>query len=127
MDPYWQDAIRRGDLEAVLTLLHRGTEVNARDRYGQTGLMLASLAGHGELVSVLIAHGADPDVTAKFGLNALMLAIIAEQPHIAAMLAHAGTDLSRCGSGAPGFAGKTAYDLAVERGMDDLLARLKPI
>ncbi|GAA3530234.1 ankyrin repeat domain-containing protein [Zobellella aerophila] len=125
MDPYWQDAIKLGDLEAVCELLHLGLEVNARDRYGQTGLMLAALAGHGELVSVLIDHGADLDVTAKFGLNALMLAIIAEQPRIATMLANAGANLSQRGSGAPGFADKTAYQLAVERGMDELFSILE--
>lgn len=126
MNSDWQEAITQGDLATVRRRLWQGADVNARDRYGQTGLMLASLAGQVELVAVLLAHGAELDVTAKFGLSALMLAIIAKQPEIAAMLVRAGADLSLRGTGAPGFFGKTAHDLAVEHGMDELLASLKP-
>jgi len=42
------------------------------------------------------------------------------------LLAKAGADLSLRATGAPGFADKTAYDLAVERGMLELSVELKP-
>ena len=64
--------------------------------------------------------------TAKYGLNALMLAVVAGQAEVARLLADAGTDLLSRGTGAPGFAGKTAYDLAVERDMRELSAALQP-
>ena len=126
MDAVWADAIKGDDVETVRDLLERGFDANARDRHGQTALMLAAHAGHRELVATLIAHGANLNITAKFGLSALMLAIVAGHVEVARILAKAGADLSLRGTGAPGFAGKTAYDLAVERGMVELATELKP-
>jgi ankyrin repeat protein len=126
MDAGWEDAIKRGDVQDVRDLLDRGTDVNARDRHGQTALMLAAHAGHREVVETLIAHRPNLNTTAKYGLSALMLALVAGHAEVARLLANAGTDLSLRGTGAPGFAGKTAYDLAVERDMRELSAALKP-
>jgi uncharacterized protein len=126
MNSLWQEAIKRGDADAVRELLNRGADVNGRDRYGQTGLMLAAHAGHRAVVETLLAHGANLNVTAKFGLSAVMLAVIAGHTEIARLLARAGSDLSLRGSGAPGFANRTARDLAIARGMDELAAELKP-
>ena len=125
MDASWEEAIKRGDVQNILELLDRGTDVNVRDRHGQTALMLAAQAGHRQVVEALIAHKANLNITAKYGLSALMLALVAEHEKVALLLADAGTDLSLRGTGAPGFAGKTAYDLAVERGMRELSAALK--
>ena len=126
MDAAGEDAIKSGDVQLVLDLLGRGVDVDARDRYGQTALMLAAHAGHREVVETLIARRANVNVTAKFGLSALMLAVVAGHAEVARLLAKAGADLSVRGSGAPGFADKTAHDLAVERGMLELSADLKP-
>ncbi|RPI19675.1 MAG: ankyrin repeat domain-containing protein [Acidobacteriales bacterium] len=125
MDAVWEDAIKRGDVQYVRDMLDRGTDVDVRDRHGQTALMLAAHAGHREVVEVLIGHGANLNTTAKYGLSALMLALVAGHADVARLLADAGTDLSLRGSGAPGFAGKSAYDLAVERDMRELSAALK--
>lgn len=94
MDAAWEDAIKRGNLEIVLDLLARGIDVDARDRYGQTALMLAAHAGHREVVEILVAHRANVHITAKFGLSALMLALVAGHEEIARLLANAGSDLS---------------------------------
>jgi ankyrin repeat protein len=126
MDSALENAIKRGDVQVVLDLLGQGVDVDGRDRYGQTGLMLAAHAGHREVVKALIAHRANLNITAKFGLSAVMLAVIAGHGEVARLLAQAGADLSLQGTGAPGFAGKTAYDLAVEHGMPGLSAELKP-
>lgn len=126
MDVVWEDAIKRSDVQVVVDFLGQGMDVNARNRYGQTALMLAAHAGHREVVEILIVHRADLDITAKFGLSALMLAIVAGRADVAHLLAKAGADLLLRASGAPGFAGKTAYDLAMERGMLELSAELKP-
>ncbi|MBH0192092.1 MAG: ankyrin repeat domain-containing protein, partial [Nitrospira sp.] len=106
--------------DIVRNLLSRGADPNARDRNGQTGLMLAAHAGHLATVQLLIDHGANLNVTAKFGLSAMMLAVIAGHKEIAQALARAGADLTLRGTGAPGFAGKTAADLAAARGWNDL-------
>jgi ankyrin repeat protein len=126
MDADWADAITRGDVPTVCERLERGVDVDARDRYGQTALMLAARAGHREVVETLIAYRADLNVTAKFGLSAVMLAVVAGYSEVARLLADAGADLTLRGTGAPGFSDKTAYDLAVERGMLELSAALKP-
>ena len=127
MDAAWEDSIRRGDVDDVRNLLDRGMDVDARDRHGQTALMLAAHAGHRQVVETLIAHRPNLNVTAKYGLSALMLTIVAGHAEIARLLAAAGTDLSLRGTGAPGFVGKTAYDLAIERDMRELSMVLKPI
>lgn len=126
MDAAWEDAIKRGDVRIVLDLLGQGTDVDARDRYGNTALMLAAHAGQREVVETLIAHRANLNITAKFGLSALMLALVAGHAEVARLLARAGADLSVRGTGAPGFVGKTAFDLAVERSMLELSTELKP-
>lgn len=116
-----------GDVASVRRLLAVGFDIDARDRHGQTALMRAAHLGHLEIVETLVASGADLDVTAKYRLSALMLAIVAGHAAVARVLARAGTDLSLTGSGAPGFAGKSAYNLAAARGdMDWLLPELRP-
>lgn len=122
----WEEAIKRNDAQALHLLLAQGADIDARDNHSQTALMLAAHAGHREMVELLIAHRANLNVTAKFGLSALMLAIVAGHAEIAILLARAGADLSLRGSGASGFAGKTAYDIAVERGMQELSKLLTP-
>ena len=126
MDADWEAAIKRGDVRHVRDLLDRGRDLDARDSHGQTALMLAAHAGHRGVVEALIAHGADLNTTAKYGLSALMLALVAGHADVARLLADAGTDLGLRGTGAPGFAGKSAYDLAVERGLHELSAGLVP-
>lgn len=125
MQPNWEDAAKAGDVATVRALLDTDPDIDARDRYGQTALMLAAHRGHGALVRLLIDRGADLDVTAKYSLSALMLAVIAGHAEIARMLVRAGANRSLRGSGAPGFAGKTAYDLAVAREMRELYDELR--
>lgn len=126
MDHVWEAAVREGDAAAIRRHLAAGADANARDRYGQTGLMVAAHKGHRDVVDALISVGADLNVTAKYTLTALMLAVVAGHEEIARLLAKAGADLLVRGSGAPGFADKTAYDLAAVRGLDDLAAVLRP-
>lgn len=126
MDAIWREAVKSGEIELVRDLLSRGVAVNGRDRYGQTPLMLAAHGGHREIVALLIAQGAELNHTAKFGLSAVMLALVAGHVEVARLLARAGADISLRGTGAPGFAGKSAADLAMERGWLELAAELQP-
>ncbi len=112
----WEDASRTGDVKTLARMVRAGHDIDARDGWGQTALMRAAHAGHADAVEWLIDHGADLDHTSKFHLSALMLAIIAGHPRIARRLVAAGADTTITGTGAPGFHGKTAADLAAERG-----------
>ena len=120
----WADALLAGDTEALARQVGEGVDVDARDRHGQTGLMVAAMRGDTETVRWLVAHGASLDRVAKFRLSALMLAVINGHAEVARILVAAGADLTLRGTGAPGFAGKRALDLAVARGDDDLVALL---
>jgi len=118
----WRKAAIAGNRAAIERLFAEGADLDARDRHGQTALMLAALHGRGEVARALLERGADPDVTAKYGLSALMLAVINRHEGIARRLVDAGADTLIRGTGAPGFAGKTAAMLAADGGLDDLAA-----
>ena len=120
MRPEFERAARAGDVRRLEEQLDAGEEISLRDRYGQTALMLAAHAGHLDAVESLVRRGADLNATAKYGLSALMLAIVAGHEPVARALVRAGADLAIHGSGAPGFAGKTALDLAAAREMKAL-------
>jgi len=121
----WQKATQMGDVETVRAMFAIAEHVNSRDDHGQTALMNAARQGHVDLVRVLVAEGADLDVRAKYGLTALMLAITNDRRDVARILIDAGADLSVTGTGAPGFAGKTAQDLARGRGQEEVVAALE--
>ncbi|MEO7192388.1 MAG: ankyrin repeat domain-containing protein [Vicinamibacterales bacterium] len=112
MTSAWRAAIKAGDTAALQVLADTGWDVDARDEHGQTALMIAARDGHTSVVRWLVAHGADLNHTAKFNLSALMLAVINGRDAIVGILADAGADRSLRGTGAPGFAGKTALDIA---------------
>jgi ankyrin repeat protein len=120
----WHKAAIAGNTEVMARQLAEGKHVDALDRYGQTALMLAARQGHDAIVALLIDHGAALDVTAKYGLSALMLAVINRHEGIARRLVAAGADLALRGSGAPGFAGKTARALADDSGQVELAAHI---
>jgi len=118
----WEDASRAGDVATIARMVRAGHDIDAYDGWGQTALMRCAHAGHREAVDWLLAHGADIDHTSKFRLSALMLAVVGGHPHVARRLVKAGADTTITGTGAPGFQGKNAADLASERGDKRLAA-----
>jgi ankyrin repeat protein len=120
MQPEFQHAARFGDVSAIEDQLGAGVDVNSLDPHGQTALMLAAHGGFLDVVEALIKRGARLNVTGKYGLSALMLAIVAGHENVAFTLVRAGADLTLLGTGAPGFSGKSAYDLGLQQGMKDL-------
>jgi hypothetical protein len=125
--PAWDRAVADGDVAAIRQMLAAGADVDARDRHGQTALMRSAHRGDLAVVRTLLEAGAGLDVTAKYGLSAIMLAVVAGHADVARVLARAGSNLALAGTGAPGFAGKSAFDLAAARGdMEALLGDLRP-
>jgi uncharacterized protein len=111
----WEAAVRRGSIDELQRLFDNGSDIDARDGHGQTALMVAASRGSSALVDWLVERGANLDHTAKYGLSALMLAIVRGHVDVVSRLATAGANLDLRGTGAPGFAGKTALDLATAR------------
>jgi len=121
MAPELREAALSGDVDRLCLLLAAGSDVNCKDRYGQTMLMLSASHGHVDAVRLLIGRGADLDVRAKYNLTALMLAIIRGHPAVALLLIQAGSDTSIKGSReAAAFGGKNALALARERGQTEI-------
>jgi ankyrin repeat protein len=65
----------RGDIEKAKDLLQNGYDVNIRDEFGQTALIVAAEDCDLEMVKLLLAHGADVNLQEKDGYTALMAAI----------------------------------------------------
>jgi ankyrin repeat protein len=87
--------------------------------------MVAAARGHVELAQLLIENGAELNHTAKYQLSALMLAVINSHIEIVQALVIAGADQSIRGTGAPGFAGLTAQELAEKAGYEKIAALLQ--
>ncbi len=76
LNDQFYEAVRRGDLAAVTTLLDKGADVNAKFRYGATALFKAAERGHTEIVKLLLARGADVTVKDTFyGATAMSWAL----------------------------------------------------
>jgi Ankyrin repeats (3 copies) len=74
-DQMWE-AVRKGDVALVTTLLDKGADVNAKFRYGTTALFKAAERGHTEVVKLLLARGADVSVKDTFyGATAMTWAL----------------------------------------------------
>ena len=125
MTKEWEDAAHKGNVDHIKDLLREGADINARDRYGQTALMIAAMNGRTSLVLFLVEQGAELDHTAKYHLTALMLAVINGHMDIVRILVKAGADGEIRGTGAPGFHDKTALDLATEQNRPDLVEALR--
>lgn len=121
----WEQAVRSGDLDRLKQLRAEGADVNALDRFGQNGLMIAARLGLDATVEWLIEQGAQLDRTAKYHLSAVMLAVINGHVPVVSRLVDAGADLGIRGTGAPGFSGKTALDLATGQNRDALVSALQ--
>jgi uncharacterized protein len=121
----WEEAVRRGAIETLERLWAHHTNIDAKDRHGQTGLMIAAREGHASVVTWLVERGAALDHTAKYGLSALMIAVVRGHTDLVRRLVDAGADTTLRGTGAPGFTNKTAIDLAIGRGDQEMTAILR--
>lgn len=88
------NAARDGDLSKIKILLAPRVDLNFRNEYGMTPLMLASYMKHLDVVRELIKSGASLDVQDKQGRTALMRATTANNLEIIQELFEAGANIN---------------------------------
>jgi ankyrin repeat protein len=90
------NAVREGAEPFVIKfLLERGVDVNARNEWGETALVIAARDGRDALVEILLNNGADPNIRTKAGYSALTMAKDNSHKSVAERLAAHGTKPGR--------------------------------
>ena len=84
--PVLSFAALQGSTEITKLLIERGADVNRRDCYEQTPLILAAWCGDLETTVTLLKHGADPNARDESGRTALMWAQIEGNEDVIAVL-----------------------------------------
>ena len=104
------EAAQSGNTAAILDLLKKGLNVNARDdQDGRTILMHATWFGHIDVMRILIDKGADVNAKDKNGTTALILAADKSNSEIVSFLIDKGADVNAKGGNG------TALMLAVNK------------
>lgn len=89
------DAVERGCLELAERFTARGASVEARDRFGNTALLLAAHMGETEVVKWLLEIGSDIEHQNLAGSTALLRAVAMNRRRTAKALLDAGADANR--------------------------------
>ena len=93
-DEHLRMAAFKGDTEKTSQLLAEGVEIDGKNEYGNTALMIAAQKGHLEIVKSLIAGGADVNQRNRVGITALMFAAKRGHLEIVKALLAAGADVN---------------------------------
>lgn len=106
-------------IDTVKLLIEHGAEINAKDKYGRTALMIASMYGHPDTVKLLIESGADIRATDLNGKTALIKAVEIGRIHHVTLLIEKKVDINRYDD-----SGSTPLDYAKEKGRDKIIKLL---
>lgn len=87
-------AIEKGDLQALRTALMADANANVSWMGGQTALMLATIAGRGDMAKLLLEHRADANATDNAGLTAMHYAAEGTEPELIDILVKAGAKVN---------------------------------
>ncbi|MCD7463131.1 hypothetical protein HAX54_050015 [Datura stramonium] len=113
---HYAAAMDRVDLMEILCLGYADIDLNSIDSQGRTALHIAANHGHVEVIQFLVSVGSDPDMSDSKGWTPLHFA--AHQGHVEAvgfLLNH-----SNFAKYAVTKQGKTAYELAIDKGHSQL-------
>lgn len=69
-------ACRNGEMDAAITLLNQGADIDAHNDEGYTSLHVAVLFGRADIAELLLSRGADVNATKNDGRTALHLAAV---------------------------------------------------
>lgn len=86
-------AAQQGDLEALLSLLGAGTDVNVRDAHDRTALMIAAARGQTPILWALLDRGADVNASGLDGWTALTWAVRSGYSDIVRILLDRGSSM----------------------------------
>ncbi|MHC1702632.1 MAG: ankyrin repeat domain-containing protein [Tenuifilaceae bacterium] len=88
-------AAKNNDTKALIQLLDKGADVNAKTQYGATALMFATDKGHPEAVNILLEKGANPNIKDSFyGSTAFLWSFNKGNAEIIKNMINHGADLS---------------------------------
>ncbi|WP_245433140.1 ankyrin repeat domain-containing protein [Rhizobium sp. L43] len=88
------EAAKDGDVVRVKQLLDQGSDVSESNEAGEPALIIASLAGHADVVALLLDRGADIEARNKGGLTALHAAAYAGNLKVVELLVADGADVN---------------------------------
>jgi hypothetical protein len=88
----WFQFIEKGDVSGLRGMIEKGADVDAKDRRGQTGLIIVSFKGDDQVVELLLKAGADVGGTDLYGLTPLMSALANGHEQVAERLLASGAD-----------------------------------
>jgi ankyrin repeat protein len=71
------DAAYAGNLDRVRSMVTSGSDVDAKEESGYTGLMWAAMKGRYDIAEFLVTHGANPNIQDEKGTTALHIAATA--------------------------------------------------
>nr|WP_204333597.1 ankyrin repeat domain-containing protein [Rhizobium leguminosarum] len=96
--PAWagllHQAAKGGDIARVTQLLDQGSDLSELDEAGEPALIIASLAGHADVVVLLLDRGADIEIRNKGGLTALHAAAYGGNLEVVKRLVAEGADVN---------------------------------
>ena len=110
------------DIAQLKTMLEQGADVNFRDRFGKTPIMVASEMGHEYIAEILVDHGADVNLQSQRGLTALMFAAMKGHENIVKLLVDHDADVNLRSR-----LGRPAHEIAARNGHDNIVKILKPL
>ena len=92
------DAAERGCTDLVPGLIEAGASITARDRFGNTPLLIAARMGHRKIVTYLLDQGSDVRHPNLAGSTALIRAVSSNRRRTAKLLLEAGADIDAVNS-----------------------------
>jgi ankyrin repeat protein len=114
------DAAVGNDLARATAALQKGASVDARNRHGNTALMIASEMGYPKMVELLVQKGANVNLQGEFGFTALTCAAMAGEQAITEFLIRNQANREiRCTCH-----GAAILSLAIRRGRDEIVQSL---